>query len=104
MDDTALTEEQAFAALDAVLAQFAGEASVKRMKLRIRERGDDQLDEVRQFAELARACRESAALADAFSDAGLDGLADLDLRAVAPRTGVLIQAFNRLVEECWEEE
>ncbi len=104
MSETTLTEEQAFAVLDSVLACFAREPSVTRTRLRIRERGDDQLDEVRQLAELVRACRESATLADAFRDAGLDGLADLDLRAVTPRTGVLVQAFNRFVEERWEEE
>ncbi len=104
MNEPPLTEDQAFAALDRVLARFADDRGVVRLKLRIRERGDNELDEVRQLAELARACRESPALAQALAAEGLGAIAELDLRTLVPSAGVLVQAFNRLVEERWEEE
>ncbi|MFN7950605.1 MAG: hypothetical protein U0610_02685 [bacterium] len=104
MNGSSLTQDEAFVALASVLARFAREPSVMRMKVRVREQGDNQRDEVRQLAELTRACRESPALAQALAEAGLGRLADLDLHAVAPGTGVLVQAFNRLVEQRWEEE
>lgn len=86
-----------------VLAPFEDQPAVKRIRFRLRDLGRNNQDEVAQFRLLQRACREDAALARAFVDAGLPAIQDLVVFPPNPQVGPYIQAFNRLVESRWEE-
>ena len=87
----------------ALLARFEPTPIFKRLRLRVRELGDDQRDELLQFKQLQRACRESPELLDAFKAAGFGDLTKADARSPDAPTGAVIQAFNRFVESRWEE-
>lgn len=87
----------------ALLARFEPTPIFKRLRLRVRELGDDQRDELLQFKQLQRACRESPELLDAFKAAGFGDLTKADPRAPDAPTGAVVQAFNRFVEARWEE-
>lgn len=99
-----MTEVELAETLRSTLGNVGGWDSVSRRRLAHRlsqiEPGPDR--EVHQLRALQQAIRESAPLAKALTAAGLPGIADLDTRRVAPATGALIQAFNRLVESGWE--
>ena len=99
----ALTEAELAAVIEQTLARFEATPIFKRLRLRVRELGDDQRDEVLQFKQLQRACRESPELLQAFAAAGFGDLTKADARAPDAKTGAVIQAFNRFVESRWEE-
>ena len=101
MDQAA--EAQLALFLSALLDRHAAAAPIKRLRLRIRELGDDRADEVQQFRQLQKACRELPELAEALRSAGFGDVAALDPRVPDPKTGALIQAFNRFVEARWED-
>jgi len=98
-----VSEEELATHLRAVLDGATAWDRVARRRLahRIAQIDSDADREVHQFRALQQAVREAAPLAKAFDAAGLAGLADLDTRRVAPSTGALIQAFNRLAESGW---
>ena len=86
-----------------VLEGFEGTPTLRRLRLRVREIGANDHDELAQFHLLQRACREDPALAAAFEQAGLGAVAELHLGGAGRRMGDLVQAFNRMVEARWEE-
>ncbi len=86
----------------AVIEQFADEHVYRRLRIRVKEHGANQIDEVLQFRELQKACRENAELADAIEAAGFGRIVELDTRRVSADTGAMVQVFNRLVEDHWE--
>jgi hypothetical protein len=86
-----------------ILTRFEPTPIFKRLRVRVRDLGDDQRDEVLQFKQLQRACRESPELLDAFKAAGFGDLTKADARHPDAPTGAVIQAFNRFVEARWEE-
>ncbi len=98
-----MTEEALAAHLQATLAGAENWDLVSRKRLAHRlssiEAGPER--EVHQFRALQQAARECAPLVIALDAAGLLGLTGLDTRKVAPTTGALIQAFNRLIESGW---
>lgn len=85
-----------------VLAPFESQPVVRRLRVRLRDLGDNARDEGAQFRALQRAVRESPELAKAFSDRGFGDVTLVDPRRPGPVGGALIQAFNRLVETRWE--
>ncbi|GMV42408.1 MAG: hypothetical protein AMXMBFR64_41240 [Myxococcales bacterium] len=94
-----MDEQMALGRLREVLVAFDGTPVMRRLAMRIRELGDNQLDEVKQLRQLQKACREDASLAAALRDAGFGDVAGLDTVRVAPSTGVLVQALNHLIED-----
>ncbi len=96
-------ETELSAAIAAILEHFAATVTFKRLRVRVRELGDNQRDEVAQFRLLQRSCREDAELLKAFADAGLGDLTKADARRPDAKAGAVIQAFNRFVESRWEE-
>ncbi len=91
------------ATIAAILERFATTVTFKRLRVRVRELGDNQRDEVAQFKQLQRSCREAPDLLEAFVDAGLGDLTKVDARSPDAKVGAVIQAFNRFVEARWEE-
>ena len=71
---------------------------------RLRILGRNAGDEVLQFRELQKACRDSPRLAAAYLQASLGAIAEMDTLRVTPDVGRLIQAFNRAIETYWEVE
>lgn len=88
--------------LYAVLHAREAAPSVRRLRIRLAELGEDAKDELIQFRHLIRACREDAELTAAFVEVGLG---DLNRFAGAnlldPELGALVQAFNHLIEQRW---
>ena len=76
---------------------------MKKLRVRVRDLGPDRGDEVQQFRQLQKACRELPALALALRDAGFGDVAAVDARVPDPKTGALVQAFNRFIEARWED-
>lgn len=102
-----MTEELLSERLEAVLtgssaAESWDPISRRRLAHRLAEIERDADLEVHQFRALQQAVRESPDLKHALDAAGFPGLADRDTRRVNPETGLLIQAFNRLIEGGWE--
>lgn len=99
-----MTEELLTERLEAVLTEIGAwdPTSRRRLAHRLAEIERDAELEVHQFRALQQAVRESTALRNALDAAGFPGLADRDTRRVNPETGLLIQAFNRLIEGGWE--
>ncbi len=96
-------QEAALAAqLEAVLVQFEAQPIGRRLRVRLRELGDNVRDEVAQFRQLQRACRESPELAAAFVAAGFGDLTTVDPRQPNPVVGAITNAFNRFVEARWQ--
>lgn len=85
-----------------ILAPFEVQPVVKRLRVRLRELGDNARDETAQFRALQRAVKESPELAKSFRDKGFGDITQVDPRSPGPVGGALIQAFNRLVESRWE--
>lgn len=85
-----------------VLEGFDHSHAVRRIRFRLRDMGENQLDEVAQLRLIQRACREEPALSAAFVTAGFPAIEDLPLSPPTPETGKLVQAFNRMVETWWE--
>ncbi len=100
MDSAA--ETQLAAAIQAVIDPFAATPLIKRLRVRLRDLGKDQRDEVTQFRQLQKACREEPKLAQAFAAAGFGDVTSVDPRIPDPKTGAFVQAFNRFVESNWE--
>jgi len=95
-------QESALAArIEAVLVAFEGQPIFRRLKVRIAELGPNARDEVAQFRQLQRACRESPELLAAFVAAGFGDLTTADPRQANPIVGALTNAFNRFVEARW---
>jgi hypothetical protein len=101
MDQAA--EAQLATLLSALIERHAASPAIKRLRLRVRELGDNDRDEVQQFRQLQKACRELPELAQSLKEAGFGDVAALDPRLPDPKTGALVQAFNRFVEASWEE-
>ena len=87
--------------LEAVLVQFESQPIGRRLKVRIQELGANARDEVAQFRQLQRACRESPELAAAFAAAGFGDFSTVDPRQPNPVVGAITNAFNRFVEARW---
>ena len=67
--------------------------------------GHNVLDEVAQFRELQRICREVPVLEETLARAGFGRIVDpTNPMAMTPEMGRVVQAFNRMIEEFWEEE
>jgi hypothetical protein len=88
-------------ALTRVLTERQDTPAVKRLRLRIRELGENAHDEVKQLDQLRKACREDPALAAALLAAGLPDLAAASGPRISPELGAVVQAFNTVVEEVW---
>lgn len=84
-----------------VLGGFEGQPILKRLKIRLNEADGDRNDEVAQFRQLQRACRESAELDAALTAAGLGPLQTMNPRDTDPKVGALVNAFNRFLEANW---
>lgn len=95
-------ETQFAEAIRAVIEPLAATPPIKRLRVRLRDLGKDQRDEVTQFRQLQKACREDPKLAQAFAAAGFGDVAAADPRLPDPKVGALVQAFNRFVETHWE--
>lgn len=98
------TEPDTAAQLQAAFQSAAGWTPLQRRALtrHLMELRADAEVEVNQFRCLQRAVRESPALDAALAAAGFAGIATRDTRRVAPDTGAILQAFNRLIEDGWE--
>ena len=94
-------ESQLAAFLQSLIEGHAAAPPIKRLRLRIRELGAGRADEVQQFRQLQKACREHAPFAEALKGAGFGDVASLDPRVPDPKTGTLVQAFNRFIEAHW---
>lgn len=94
-----MDEHVAATRLAEVLERFDGTPTIRRLVIRVRELGDNVLDEVSQLRPLQKACREDAALAAALGAAGFGDVAALDTRHLTEQGGAVVQAFNRLIEE-----
>lgn len=90
------------ALLSEVITPFEAQPVIRKLRVRLRELGDNARDEVAQFRQLQRAVRESPELAKAFSDKGFGDLTAVDPRNPGRLGGAVVQAFNRLVEDRWE--
>lgn len=90
------------ALLSEVITPFEAQPVIRKLRVRLRDLGDNARDEVAQFRQLQRAVRESPELAKAFSDKGFGDLTAVDPRNPGPLGGAVVQAFNRLVEDRWE--
>ncbi len=90
-------------ALQAIITRYEGQPVMRRLHIRIGDLGQNQRDEVRQFRFLQRACRESADLAGELADADFGQVATMNPLVIAPETGRIVQAFNRMIEDYWEE-
>lgn len=96
-------DESAIAALlSEVLAPFEAQPVIRKLRVRLRDLGDNSRDEVAQFRQLQRAVKESPELAKAFVDKGFGDITVVDPRRPGAVGGALVQAFNRLVESRWE--
>lgn len=95
-------ESSIAALLSEVITPFEAQPVIRKLRLRLRELGDNARDAVAQFRQLQRAARESPELAKAFSDKGFGDLTAVDPRNPGPLGGAVVQAFNRLVEDRWE--
>ena len=93
-----MTEQTDATQLHAVLGPFLDQPVGRRLKVRLRELGDDCRDEWEQFRLLQRACREDAALDDAVPAAGFSRPTKLSRIKPSPELGRLVQAFNLFVE------
>ncbi len=96
------TETALASTLLEVLEPFVDQPVIKRMRMRLRDMGSNKKDEVAQFRQLQKACRQDAALTAAFEAAGLPRPQDLQVVPATPDAGRMIQAFNRVVETQWE--
>lgn len=95
-------QESALAAhLQSVLVQFESQPIGRRLRVRLKELGPNAHDEVAQFRQLQRACRESPELAAAFAAAGFGDFSTVDPRQPNPVVGAISNAFNRFVEARW---
>ncbi len=95
-------ESSIAALLSEVITPFEAQPVIRKLRVRLRELGDNARDEVAQFRQLQRAVRESPELAKSFSDKGFGDLTAVDPRNPGPLGGAVVQAFNRLVEDRWE--
>jgi hypothetical protein len=95
-------ESSIAALLSEVITPFEAQPVIRKLRVRLRDLGDNARDEVAQFRQLQRAVRESPELAKAFSDKGFGDLTAVDPRNPGPLGGAVVQAFNRLVEDRWE--
>ena len=95
-------ESSIAALLSEVITPFEAQPVIRKLRVRLRELGDNARDEVAQFRQLQRAVRESPELAKAFSDKGFGDLTAVDPRNPGPLGGAVVQSFNRLVEDRWE--
>lgn len=95
-------ESSIAALLSEVITPFEAQPVIRKLRVRLRELGDNARDEVAQFRQLQRAVRESPELAKSFSDKGFGDITAVDPRNPGPLGGAVVQAFNRLVEERWE--
>ncbi len=86
--------------LAAVLLGRQDTPAVKRLRIRVRELGDNARDEVAQFELLRKACREDRELAAAIIAAGLPDLS-VSGSVITPELGPVVQAFNDVIEEVW---
>ena len=83
------------------LEPFEQTPPARRMRVRIKDHGYNVVDERKHFRELQKACRESEEIAQAMRDAGFGEIATMGLIPPTPATGLLVNAFNRLVENHW---
>ena len=65
--------------------------------------GQRHKDEIRQFRQLQKACREDQELARELAEAGLGPVATMNTLRPDEKTGRLVQAFNRMIEDHWED-
>lgn len=85
-----------------IIEGFEGTPPYRRLRIRLRELGKNQRDEVRQFRILQRACRESPELEGAIVEAGFSAPSGLSPLQLHKEGGVLVQAFNSVAEDHWE--
>lgn len=97
-----LTEQELAEIFHAVLSRPT--QTVRRLRLRLREEGQRNCDELVQFRLLQRACREDSSLALSLEQAGLGPVATYALDPPSAEVGQLIQAFNCMVEDYWDED
>ncbi len=103
MSDAPPSEGELAQILAEILDAHAAEPAVLRLKIRLRDMGTNLRDEVQQFRQLQRACRECDELHAAFAAAGFGGIPERDPFQVDSATGQLVQAFNLFVDDRWDE-
>ncbi len=97
MDETQLAHR-----LLEVLAPLMQRSALRRMRIRLADEENNVLDEPAQFRFFLRAVREDADLDAALQRAGFGDLKE-PAGLLDPWIGRLTQAFNRLVEQHWED-
>lgn len=97
-----LSESELAAKVGEILTRHESSLIFKRLRVRIRELGNAGNDEVAQFKQLQRACRESPELLADFVDNGFGNLTTANPRAPDAATGAVVQAFNRFIEASWK--
>ena len=87
----------------ALILEGRGETpTVRRLKLRLRDMGKNAKDEVDQFRQLQKACREDPDLAAALAAVKITDLTTRNTIKPDEATARFIQAFNEMLEEHWE--
>ena len=94
-------ESELAARVGEILDRHAASPALKRLRVRIRELGNDARDEVAQFKQLQKSLRESPELLEDFVQSGFADLTKANPRAPDAATGAVIQAFNRFIEAHW---
>ncbi len=84
-----------------ILTDRATTPAIRGLRIRLQDVGSNR-DELIQFRNLQRACREDPELDQEFTWAGLGSLLRFDPLTPDPDMGILVQAFNQMVEDHWE--
>ena len=96
------TKEQLAEVMALIFEGRADSPAVRKLKLRIRDLGDNNKDEVVQFRQLQKACREDPELAGALASVNITDIPTRNVLRPDEDTGRYIQAFNHMLETRWE--
>ena len=96
------TTEQLVEVMALILEGRGTTPAVRRLQLRLRDLGKNTKDEVLQFRQLQKACREDPELAEELASVKITDIATRDVISPDEDTARFIQAFNEMLEEHWE--
>jgi len=97
------TKEQLAEVMALIFAMRADSPAIRKLKLRIRDLGGNAKDEVAQFRQLQKACREDAELVAALAAVKITDIPTRNTLRPDEDTGRFIQAFNHMLETRWED-
>ncbi len=98
----ALTEQELARQMYDILERHKGQPHYKRLRVRLRDMGKNVSNERKQLLQLQKACRESEELARELREGGIGEIAMMNTLVPSPELGRLVNAFNRMVEQHWE--